>query len=67
MVWVTFTRDFDFSPEAMGGRVTVAYKAGMTKNVTRECAAKALASGRIEQEAAEDVGGEEEAGGDAGR
>lgn len=38
MVWVSFTSDFDFSPAAKKGHVTVAYKAGTTANVTRECA-----------------------------
>lgn len=42
MVWVSFDSDFDFSPEAKKGHVTVAYKAGTTANVTRECADMAL-------------------------
>jgi hypothetical protein len=37
-MWFRFTRNFDFSPAARGGRVTIAYKAGMVQNVTRECA-----------------------------
>ena len=45
MVWVKFTSDFDFSPAARKGLVTVAYKAGVTENVTRECADKAIAAG----------------------
>lgn len=37
MPWVEFTKDFDFSPSARNGRVTMAYKAGTVANVTREC------------------------------
>lgn len=44
-MWVTFNRNFDFSPAAKRGWVTVAYKAGGTHNVTRECARAALAAG----------------------
>lgn len=40
-MWVRFVRDFDFSPAAHGGRVTVAYTAGTVANVTRECERKA--------------------------
>lgn len=43
---VTFTADFDFNPEALGGRVTVAYRQGETHTVTRECADKAIAAGK---------------------
>jgi hypothetical protein len=45
-MWVRFTADFDFSPAAFGGRSTIAYKAGMELNVTRECAAAAKAAGK---------------------
>lgn len=45
-MWVRFEKDFDFNPKAMNGRVTIAYKAGMKLNVTRECADKAVAAGR---------------------
>lgn len=44
MPWVTFGRDFDHTPAAMPN-VTVAYLSGMTRNVTRECAAKAVLKG----------------------
>jgi hypothetical protein len=44
-MWFRFTRDFDFSPAAKAGRVTVAYKAGMVQNVTRECADAAEKAG----------------------
>lgn len=37
-MWFRFDRNFDFSPAALNGRVTIAYKAGMVMNVTRECA-----------------------------
>lgn len=46
MPWVHFIADFDFSPKARGGRVTIAYRAGMKKNVTRECSAAAIAAAR---------------------
>ena len=46
-MWVTFLKDFDFSPRARGGRVTIAYKAGMHLNITRECASKARAARAI--------------------
>lgn len=42
-MWVKFTKDFDFSPAARKGAVTIAYKAGMEQNVTRECYEAALA------------------------
>lgn len=45
-MWVRFTEDFDFSPDALGGRVTTAFKAGMVENVTRECAGAAIDAGR---------------------
>lgn len=48
-MWVRFTSNYDFSPEARGGRVTIAYKAGMVMNVTRECADKALAAGKAKR------------------
>lgn len=44
-MWFRFTSDFDFSPAERGGRVTVAYKAGMVQNVTRECADAAEKAG----------------------
>lgn len=45
-MWVHFTADHDFRPQARKGRVTVAYKAGMVANVTRECGEQAIAAGR---------------------
>jgi hypothetical protein len=47
-MWVRFTSDYPFSPDAMKGRVTIAYKAGMVMNATRECADKAIAVGKAE-------------------
>lgn len=47
MPWVTFSKDFDFSPAARRGHVTVAYKAGMRKNVTRACALAAQKTGAL--------------------
>jgi hypothetical protein len=46
MAWVRFLANFDFEPDARGGRVSLAYKAGQEVNVTRECAAKAIAAGK---------------------
>lgn len=48
MPHVRFLDDFDFDPDARGGRVSIAYKAGQEANVTRECAAKAFAVGKAE-------------------
>ena len=45
-MWLSFTADFDFSPAARRGRVTIAYKAGTVANVTRECADKAIDAGK---------------------
>lgn len=42
-----FVKDFDFSPEAKNGTVTVAYKAGQEYTVTRECHQKAFAAGAV--------------------
>lgn len=42
MSWVKFTADFDYRKPAF----TIAYKAGMTQNVTAECATLAVAAGR---------------------
>ncbi|MEX4006938.1 hypothetical protein [Neoaquamicrobium sediminum] len=47
MPWVTFSKDFDFSPAARRGHVTVAYKTGMRKNVTRACALAAQKTGAL--------------------
>lgn len=52
MPWVRFTAPFDFSPAALGGRSTVAYPAGMERNVTRECADIAIPAGKAERIAA---------------
>lgn len=49
MAWVTFTADFDFSPAARKGTVTIAYKAGTTDNVTRECLEQVLEAGKAER------------------
>jgi hypothetical protein len=44
MPWLHFTADFDWRQPGF----TIAYKAGTTKNVTRDCAAAALAKGKAE-------------------
>lgn len=49
MPWIKFSEDFDFSPAASKGLATIAYKAGMRRNVTRECAEKALAAGKAKE------------------
>jgi len=43
MPWFRFTADYDFKPRAA---VTIAYRAGSTKLVSRACAAQAEALGR---------------------
>lgn len=43
MAWVRFTDDYDFRPTY---GVKIAYKAGMTQNVTRACATLAIAAGK---------------------
>lgn len=43
MPWFRFTADYDFKPRSA---VTIAYKAGSTKLVSRACAAQAEALGR---------------------
>ncbi len=47
-MWVRFTKDFDYAVPGKGGRVTIAYKAGTVKNVTRACADQAIAADRAE-------------------
>ena len=48
MPWVKFVADFDFSPSARNGMVTIAYRAGSVENVTRECLDLAKASKAVE-------------------
>lgn len=43
MAWLRFTADMDWKPTA---GTTIAYKAGMVLNVTRDCADKAIAAGK---------------------
>lgn len=45
MPWVRFNAAFDFTPRAARGETT-AFKAGHARNVTRECAADAVAKGK---------------------
>jgi hypothetical protein len=47
MPWVRFTGNYDFTPARQRG-VTLAYLAGMERNVTRECARKAKDKGRAQ-------------------
>jgi hypothetical protein len=42
-MWVRFTADFDFKPKP---QVTLAFLAGEERNVTRDCAEKAVAAGK---------------------
>jgi hypothetical protein len=44
-MWIKFTADYPFSPDARRGHVTIAYKKDMILNATRECADKAIAAG----------------------
>lgn len=46
MPWVEFSRDFDWSPPSLRGRVTIAYRAGMRLLVTTPCALAAEAAGK---------------------
>lgn len=50
-MWVRFTADYDFRPSARRG-VTIAYKAGMVENVTRECGERAIKAKRAERASA---------------
>lgn len=45
MPWVKFSAAFDFTPKAARAETT-AFKAGHARNVTRECAAAAIAKGK---------------------
>lgn len=45
MVWVAFKEDFSWRQPAF----TIDYKAGMTLNVTRDCAGAATAAGKAER------------------
>jgi hypothetical protein len=47
--WVEFTENFDFSPAALKGMSTLAYKKGTKANVTRECAEKAIAAKKAKE------------------
>jgi hypothetical protein len=49
---VHFTKDFDWSPLPLNGRVTIAYKAGSVVVVTTPCANLAIAAGAAEHEPA---------------
>lgn len=48
MPWIRFTEAFNWHVPKYKGRVTVSFKLGTTKFVTRDCAAKALAAGKAE-------------------
>lgn len=48
MTTVKFTENYDYRP-SMQPMVMVAYKAGMTRTVTRECAEAAVAAGKAQQ------------------
>lgn len=45
---VKFSAPFDFSPAALNGRVTIAYEAGKTYSVTRECGEAAISAGKAQ-------------------
>jgi hypothetical protein len=42
-MWVRFTADFDWKPKP---QATIAFRLGDEKNVTRDCAEKAVAAGK---------------------
>lgn len=42
-MWVRFTADFDWKPKP---QVTLAFLIGQERNVTRDCAEKAVAAGK---------------------
>jgi hypothetical protein len=44
-MWMRFLADYDWKPRPP---VTIAFRAGDVKNVTRACAAAAIAAGRAE-------------------
>ncbi len=46
MAWVRFLADFDFKPVAT---VTLAYRAGQVRSVTRACADQAVARGKAKR------------------
>ncbi len=48
MPWIRFSSDFNWHVPAYGGRVTVAFKMGTTKFVTRAAAAAAIAAGKAQ-------------------
>jgi hypothetical protein len=48
--WITFSKNFDWSPAKFNGRVTLALPAGLKKLVTRECAEAAAKAGAIESD-----------------
>lgn len=58
MAWVRFTADFNWKPKP---QVTIAYRSGQIANVTRDCAAAAVAKGRavrVQKTRRSDVQGE---------
>jgi len=46
MTWVRFITNFDFKPRPS---ITLAFKAGDVRNVTRACAAAAIERGKAEK------------------
>lgn len=64
-MWVKFLKDHDFTPAAEP-RVVIAYKAGMVRNVTRECFNQAKKRGAaVETKAPPREPAASEGGGDA--
>lgn len=53
-MWVLFTADYDWKPRPP---VTIAFKADSVANVTRACAAKAIAAGKAERTERPEDGG----------
>jgi hypothetical protein len=48
MPWIRFAQDFNWHVPAYKGRVTIAFKNGTTKFVTRAAAAAAISAGKAE-------------------
>lgn len=60
MPTVTFIEDFDWTPPEANGRITIAYKAGMTVKVRKRAAEAAMAAGVIDEKATKNVNADED-------
>lgn len=48
MPWILFVEDFDYYPSAFKGRYVFAYRKTTVALVTRECAVKAIGTGKAQ-------------------